>query len=668
MKRFAAVTLAALMLLAVFASAASAATVSSNTLEIRGPVQNGTSVATILQANGGNVTWDATQFAAFYYDINDNVSTESLSIIKAGTANNVIPEDGLKYKTEVKTTDFEYEPWGKFNVLGFFAEKYIPLKATDASKLAKLVKDSDDKVLLKTGEKIDLGEGYTIEAKQVDVDGNKVWIEFAKDGQYIDDEIVAANATWTCEQDKVQGEDDVPVLKVHVNQVFQGAVDSVAQIDGLWLIDYKNAIKIESDSEYGKLDNVKLNVGGANIEITNEDDITLTRDSDVEIGQGMFFKVADTPTNVIRFYVYKEITEPGTYEVRGQVATGAMTWDATKFAGFYYDLKNDIKSESMAVSQITSGNVIPDGALTYSTSVQEKEYEFEPWGKFPVLGFFAEEYIPLKKTDASKLAKLVRDSDDKVLLKTGEKIDLGEGYTIEAKQVDVDGNKVWIEFSKDGQYIDDEIVAANGTWNCERDKVQGEDDVVVLKVHVNQVFQGAVDSVAQIDGLWLIDYANALKIESDSEYGKLDNVKLNVGGANIVINNDDDLTLTRDSDVDIGQGLFFKVADTPVSELRYYPYVEKTIGNETTGGNVSETPSGNETAPVNETVTPSGNETPAVTETGAAGETPATGATPATTGAGNATSTEKKPTPGFEGVALGISGLLAVLYYVRRNR
>ena len=47
MKRFAAVTLAALMLLTVFASAASAAAV-NDSLEIRGPVYNGSNINDIL--------------------------------------------------------------------------------------------------------------------------------------------------------------------------------------------------------------------------------------------------------------------------------------------------------------------------------------------------------------------------------------------------------------------------------------------------------------------------------------------------------------------------------------------------------------------------------------------------------------------------------------------
>ncbi len=257
--------------------------------------------------------------------------------------------------------------------------------------------------------------------------------------------------------------------------------------------------------------------------------------------------------------------------------------------------------------------MIPKGGLTYSTTVKAVDFKASEFtGTYPVLGFFADEYVPIKANDASKLAKLVIDSDDKYTLKTGDKLDLGQGYSLQAKQVDVDGKKVWLEFDKDGQYVDDQIVATDTgdhVWTSELDKIQGEDNVPVLKVHVNQVFQGAVDSIAQIDGLWLIDYANAMKIESDDEFGKLNNVGIN--GPTLTISNDDTFTLTRDSDQEIGQGLYFKIADSDA--LRYYPYVEKTIGNATapvSGVGV------NGTAPVTNVTTPAANETtPATNET-----------------------------------------------------
>ena len=672
MKRFAALSLAALMILTVFASAASAADV----IEIRGPVYNGSDIDSIIDTygDGTTLTVDATQFAAFYYDIDDNVTTESLSIKDvAGTAGNVIGEGGIVYKTTVQNVAYKYENakdgWSNYSLLGFFADKYIPLNKDKADKLAKLVIDSDDKYTIRTGELLDLGEGYAIEAKQVDVDGKKVWLEFTKDGEFVDDEIVSVDTgsnTWEVKLDDIQGEDDVVVLRVHVNQVFQGAVDSIAQIEGLWLIDYANAMTIESDDEFDNLDDVSIN--GPTLTITNADTFTLNRDDSNLIASGMYLKVADTSSNQLRFYVMKEITEPGTYQIRGQVASGSgdFTWNATNFAGFYYDLNDDVATESLKVSGIpTNGNVIPEGGLVYSTTIKNVDYQYNnakaDWGQYPVMGLFAEEYIPLNPDKADKLAKLILDSDDKYTIRTGELLDLGEGYAIEAKQVDVDGKKVWLEFTKDGEFVDDEIISVDSgdaTWDVELDDIQGEDNVVVLRVHVNQVFQGAVDSIAQIEGLWLIDYANAMTIESDDEFGELNNVKIN--GATLSITNDNTFTLTRDSEEEIGQGMYFKIADTSVSALRYYPYVEKTIGNET--GIPEGTPSKVDTPAENMTdVTPTEEGTVTPTEEGTV--TPTEGSTEPVEGE---TTPADGKSPGF-GVVLGLVGLLSVVYLVRRN-
>ncbi|MGB9940208.1 S-layer protein domain-containing protein, partial [Methanosarcina sp.] len=194
---------------------------------------------------------------------------------------------------------------------------------------------------------------------------------------------------------------------------------------------------------------------------------------------------------------------------------------------------------------------------------------------------------------------------------------------------------------------------------------QDEDDVIVLKVHVNQVFQGAVDSIAQIEGLWLIDYANAMTIESDDEFGELNDVSIQ--GDSLRISNEDTFTLTRDSDEEIGEGMFFKIADTPVSELRYYPFVERTIGGE----NVTDV-DGNETVDDdnetvidgNETETPDENVTVGDNETETPGETPVEEPTEENETEGD--EEDGGEAPGF-GVVLGLAGLLAVVYLVRRN-
>jgi len=302
MKRFAGLSLAALMLLIVFASAASA----------RSNVYNGSDIDDIIDiyGDGTSLTIDAAEFDGFYYDIDNNVKTETISIKDvSGTQSNIIGESGLVYETQIKQVAYEYENanagWNQYSIIGFFGEGDIPLKSNSADKLAKLVLDSDDRYTIRTGELLDLGEGYAIEAKQIDVDGEKVWLEFTKDGEFVDDEIISVGTgdnTWEVELDDVQDEDDIVVLRVHINQVFQGAVDGIAQIEGLWLIDYANAMTIESDDEFGNLDDVSIN--GDTLTISSEDTFTLIRNSDQEIAEGMNFHIADTSPNELRFYLW----------------------------------------------------------------------------------------------------------------------------------------------------------------------------------------------------------------------------------------------------------------------------------------------------------------------------------------------------------------------------
>jgi len=120
MKRFAASALAALMLLTVFASAAIAADDNNTTaaaasvVEIRGPVYNGSDLPTILAntayGDGTKITMDANKFAAFFYDINNNVTTETLSIVKTpDTTGRTIGQHALVYSTTIAQTNYKYK-------------------------------------------------------------------------------------------------------------------------------------------------------------------------------------------------------------------------------------------------------------------------------------------------------------------------------------------------------------------------------------------------------------------------------------------------------------------------------------------------------------------------------------------------------------------------------
>ena len=377
--------------------------------------------------------------------------------------------------------------------------------------------------------------------------------------------------------------------------------------------------------------------------ISNKEALTLIQGSIQEIGHGLYFKTADS--DELRFYVFKEYTDPGTYDLRGQVVSGLQNfdWNASNFAGFYYDPDNNVSTESLSVSGINE-RIIPENGLRYSTTIKNVEYEYtgyDPddtdWGSYPVIGFFGENYVPLKFNDVSKIAKVVIDNDHKYSLTPGEKLYLGQGYSIQYKKVR-DDDKVLLELDKDGQHVDDAVLrlfSENRTWTCKLKNIQGINDVPVLKVHVNPVFGSSpVGSVVQVQGIWLIDYVNFLTISNSDRFGQFNDVFFN--GPTLTLSNKDAVTLTRDSDQEIGMGLYFKIADT--DELRFCPYFKKTTDNTISAITLSKTL----TTPAVGT-----NENYSVTD----------GGTPPV----NNTTIEKEPVPGF-GIFLAIFGLFAVVY------
>ncbi|MDN5308876.1 MAG: hypothetical protein PWP14_270, partial [Methanolobus sp.] len=62
-------------------------------------------------------------------------------------------------------------------------------------------------------------------------------------------------------------------------------------------------------------------------------------------------------------------------EIRSSVLTGSGSLDATTFAGFYYDLDDNISTETMNITTSgTDNRTIAAGALTYNTTIRAVDY------------------------------------------------------------------------------------------------------------------------------------------------------------------------------------------------------------------------------------------------------------------------------------------------------
>ncbi|WNY26641.1 hypothetical protein MsAm2_04130 [Methanolapillus ohkumae] len=677
------VALIVLLVLAGTASAATSVDIRSSIIKFAGDAK------TFNYDDGaaGTNAWklDAMTWAGFYYDLNNNRFTENLLIKQNGTAVKV----DIKYTTAPQFVEYEYT-WKSgannlgYSVIGFFAEPYVAISNNssmiddtdlgDADKIAKLVIDSNDKYTLSTGQSLDLGNGYTMVANQIDVNGDKAYFSLLKDGKEIDTGIINAsdktnnNDTWFLNK-TILGVSNAEYLRVHVNQVFQGTSSSLVEIKGIWLIDVANAIEVDSETDYGKFE--ASSIGKTEL-VYEAKGIALTDDMSTDLGKGILLETQKNFTgaaNLDKFYFLKSYTTPGKYEVRSTVTpyadddqttlktykatvpalatdlTGAaLQYDYLNFAAFYYNVDANAYTEFLMVDLV--GSPVPaatattykiaEGDLLYYTQAKPVGYEYN-WKtsadakmNYYVIGLFGEAYVPFNmnatndvanpNVDVEKISKLVLDSNDKYVLSTGQTLDLGSGYTIVPNQIDVNGDKVYFEFFKDGKSVDSSIINAsektnnNDTWVYDAELL-GEKNVQILRVHVNQVFQGTESSLVEIKGIWLMDYATAQALDTDDSFGALDfdgkfsykDIATNTGDnlPTLKFSSNKDISITADSDSKIANNLYYKAGskDTPNTLKNFYFYVVKEVDGS------GPTPDNNTTTPVPPTPEPPQNNT-----------------------------------------------------------
>ena len=82
-----------------------------------------------------------------------------------------------------------------------------------------------------------------------------------------------------------------------------------------------------------------------------------------------------------------------------------------------------------------------------------------------------------------------------------EPLKLNDGYELVVKSVDIDGNKAYLELSKDGKVIDSKVIIpaneANGSFIYSRPGTSQ-----TIKVHFKNVFRGADRNLATVDSVW----------------------------------------------------------------------------------------------------------------------------------------------------------------------
>ena len=531
-------------------------------------------------------TWTPQTYSGFYYDLNTGEGSENLTV-QLTKGSRSIEADKLQYGTKSIETGFEHKAWGSYNVIGFMAERYFAgytknsifvkddISVISDGQLSKVLIDTNDKKSLYTGSSLVLEEGYVLNVVEVNVNGDVVHVQLEKDGKVIDDGFISSDADYSYKT-KLGGTEDVPVIAIHFAQIFHGTEIDAVFIEGIFQIS-DQYVKINSGDNFGELKVSSISSSG--IIMKNENSISLSKGSTVNIMGKLNFVVADADN--LRFAPVVDVSEPGTYELRGTVRDEKFNtniWTPYNFEGFYYNIDENISTESLALQKLNDRSIDSD-MLVYTTKPSLVKFKHNGWGSYEVLGFMAEKYFAgypkntlgnsnsVSVLSNSILSKVLIDEDRKKSLFTGSSLALENGYSLKAAQVDVNGEKVLFELSKDGKVVDTGVIAQNGDYIYKAD-LGGAESVPMIAVHVSTVFRSRESDAVFVEGIFQIS-DSYLKISQNDPFGKMEISSISNSG--ITMKNKDSISLTRDNVIDLMGNVKFRVADASV--LRFYPFV-----------------------------------------------------------------------------------------------
>jgi len=622
------------MILLFMTTAASAA----EGVELRG------SVAAV--EDGATYWWDPQNFAGFSYDADEEIGTEMLTLtITDGSLDEPM---GVVYETSAQLAEFDFDEWGSYHKISFLGEEHFAGYAEnsyddwsypylyDRSKddnlmageeLSKILIDDDQERTITKDAPLQLAEGYELAIKGIDAYGS-IWLELRKDGEVVDSSLIAPSKDGATIADKtyIYTKDlgisrGVVVIAVHFKGPLfhgtEGGLQDAAVVNGIWQIS-DEAVSIEEGASFGKMRVATVDPASMQIFMDNQDNrIILSRNMDVNLMGDIGIKTADqdeiTAEEPLRCYVYRKITEPGTYETRGSVShviDGEMAeWNPSNFAGFYYDVDEDLGTERIAMTIYGNALDEPDGVV-YTTSGQMKAFENEVWGSCWVTGFLGEEYFASYVEGTAFDAYLYHDSADPNLMAaellslvliddasertitTSSPLKLAEGYELILESIDTGSDKVSLELRKNGHTVDTKTVEPSKDGATVQDKtytykerLNGAGEIVGIAVHFKNAFYGGDQSLATVDGVWQIS-DEPLAIKEGTTIDKMTIQTVDAEAKAIVMNNEDNkINLYRNADVPLMGNIRIKTADqvdiTAEEPLRFYVYKQVVVEEQT---------------------------------------------------------------------------------------
>jgi S-layer protein (TIGR01567 family) len=388
-----------------------------------------------------------------------------------------------------------------------------------------------------------LEEGYSLSARDIGMDGDKVWLLLLKDGEVMEDAIIDSGR---CDVDrwfKYYNVTGALVFSTYVDVVFRGTESNVVQLRYTTQYSEIDGSVFEWDKNIlptGIMIIAPPTITGYNPDSYVSDPEGVTREFNIAIDQSSDViwyidgtVVKDTEKGVTSASYTNYSAKTGYWNVSavasnangtdmqtwwwavnlsGYPTTGYRIWEegmgdpyrwtAQSFTGFYYDLDDGLSTETLTITGI--GRTLDEGSIVYETMTRSVNFDCSKWGEYDMISFAAEKYFAGYNSETESditdetislisnkmLCKVLIDEDDKHTVSTGASLELEEGYEIKIIQLDLQGDMAQIELLRDGNIVDAGIISNTpSTYTYTRD-IGSVDDVPIVVICVDSVFAG----------------------------------------------------------------------------------------------------------------------------------------------------------------------------------
>jgi S-layer protein (TIGR01567 family) len=584
-------------------------------------------------------TWHPQNFPGFYYDPKKDIGTEELKV--SVTDENDLSGDvpfGIVYTTKASQSSFRQSELGSYNVIGFLGERYfagyfndtgldqwmqIPLIRSDdpnsleKGQLQKILMDDNSEIVVTQNEPLALQEGYQLGFRDIDIRSGRVDLELKKDGVVVDsstaypskDDATYSDKTYTYKKD-LSGQRGLVTIAVYIKNAYNDTENTAITVGGIWQIS-EESTAVKAGAKFGKMSVSEVDGVAGIITLNNAGQpIALQKNSDVPLMGDIHLRTADS--DALRLYLYRQVTEPGAYDIRSSIAgtiaendnldDGSFTWNPQNFAGFFYDADRDLGTETLTATLTEDNRLSGDSpyGISYQTAAQLAELQFQDWGKYLIIGFLGEPYFAgYRQADdmgqdmlyresiddnslvSEQIEKILLDSSGKVVLAKGDFLDLDEGYRLLLKGVDESG-RAFLELSRDGVTVNSRIIAPGNEYATTADKtywyrtnVGAQNGLVTIAVHFKDAVSDGITSQAIVDGIWQIS-EKPVSVAPDKPFGKMLVASVDASSGVITMDNKDSaLMLIKNRDLSLFPEIGLRTADN--DSLRFFIYRQEKI-------------------------------------------------------------------------------------------